>query len=419
MKKIYLYPIFLLVVSGFLTSKSIFAVRTDRTIYYGIPNSAMIYWSYSRDINPSSKVKIALLDSQGQYFCTIVRDLPITLGSSGYHWDISHSCLRDNGTAQNITYGTYSIRVRLTGTSVMGESPPFELSSAPGLLRVYDVRTDRNRYVMGGRAKVFWRSSTPSPGIKVKIVLLNEQRQYVCTLERNVPCEAGIAGHYVTLGPTCRRDNGMTEKLSSGKYAIRIRVENSQKKAEGNLFYLLKIVQPEIKGPPLRLKTEVNTKVRLLNQLRASFEITTEIAGNGINFNSTQSSRALEKEWTGEVVATINFVGFSISAQVSNRSDTREEVKVCHFVDHNASSLPVLAHFIPSSSTVSVSPGQTSLLQDSLKVSFSIAQPESRNRTYTFVIKSAVKRKDASCSSPGGQLSPTFKSIIHIRVPDF
>ncbi len=419
MKKIYLYLILLFAISGFLISKNIYAVRTDRTTYYGLSSSAMVYWSYTRDISPSSKIKIALLDDQGNYFCTIVKGLPITEGLSGYRWEFSNVCFRDNGLIQNITYGTYRIRVRLVGTNIMSESPPFQISPSSSTLHIYYVRTERNEYFMGGKAKVFWTSSASRQGVKVKIVLLNEQRQYVCTLERHVPLENGSTGHFVTLAPTCRRDNGKIEKLSSGRYAIRIRVENSQERADGNLFYLRKIFKPRLKGPVIQPSVDTKVPSNFRKEIFfVSFEINTDINSQDIDFNPYPFIRENEKEWTGEVKTMVNKVSFSLSATVTNRSAHKVKVHLCHSIDNVKSLLPFRFQFLPSSSWLMVAPGQSFLFKDDLTVLLFIPTPQDRNRTYTFVIYSVVKLKDSPCNRSGGEVSPTFKSIVHVKVPD-
>ncbi len=118
-----------LVLAGLLLSASITGVRTDKN-HYSIGDKVTIYWNISPDIDPNRVVKLALLDSNRVYYCTIATGVRAGVGQQGYVWEIKPQCFRDNGQAMDIKDGRYAIKVRLQRTEVMGISEFFTIGEA-------------------------------------------------------------------------------------------------------------------------------------------------------------------------------------------------------------------------------------------------------------------------------------------------
>ncbi len=249
MRGLHLKLLFSALALSMVLAQSIYNVRTDRSSY-SVPGSAVVYWNFS-GVDPASHVKLALLDSNGVYFCTIANNIPIRMGPSGYHWNIQPTCTRDNGQVQNITTGNYSIRVRIINTQIMAESPPFTLNvSSPPSGSITNVRTDKNRYTIGDECRVYWNVNNAGSSSRVRIALLDSNRQYFCTLATGVAASEGVQGYAVRLNSPCRRDNGTEMNITPGQYAVRVRLEGTQQKGESALFY---IFRPRTVGFPTRV----------------------------------------------------------------------------------------------------------------------------------------------------------------------
>ncbi len=416
-----LWPtITLFFLAGFVLGASITGVRTDRSSY-AINDTARIYWNYSPDIS-DGKVKIALLDSSDNYLCTIARNIDMNEGSTGYRWTIQPTCTRDSGATETITPGSYRIRVRLMGTTVMNESPLITISSAPSGPTISNVRTDRNRYYFGERARVFWDITGAPSGSTVKIALLNQNRQYVCTLETGVDASEGTTGHPVTFSSTCRRDNGQTETLSPGKYAIRIRLENTEVRSDGSLFELWR-------GPRTAVITNARTarpdspllrRARRLRNILPDFTLEIDVNGELITFSPPTNPAPNTTEWHGRVLA----IGSSytpelyLNSKVTNRTAQSQQVRVCHYLKPSESQLP--EHFPRASNEApfTVGPGSSRIISRSLSIHFFPKwADEYAGHDYTFVFESVVKDASYRCGDPAGDVSPRVKTIIHLTMP--